>query len=49
MWSLDKQIEQNAMALAELSATNRRLEATIAENEDLHRQLLVQAPSAGRG
>ncbi len=31
----------------ELSEANRRLEATLAENEGLHRQLLVQAREAG--
>ncbi|MEY9845858.1 sensor histidine kinase [Streptacidiphilus sp. MAP5-3] len=34
-------------ALAEVSATNRRLEATLAENAALHEQLLAQARAAG--
>src|SRR5258708_15851907 len=47
LWERDEQIAQHRQALAELSAANRRLEATIAENEGLHRQLLVQAREAG--
>jgi signal transduction histidine kinase len=43
----EQQVEQHGKSLAELSAVNRRLEATIAENEGLHRQLLVQAREAG--
>src|SRR5258708_10451200 len=46
LWERDEQIAQHRQALAELSAANRRLEATIAENEGLHRQLLVQAREA---
>jgi signal transduction histidine kinase len=50
MWLLhdrDEQVAQHQRALAELSAANRRLEATIAENEGLHQQLLVQARETG--
>jgi signal transduction histidine kinase len=50
MWLLherEQQIEQHQKSLAELSEVNRRLEATIAENEGLHRQLISQAREAG--
>jgi signal transduction histidine kinase len=50
MWLLherEQRIAQNSKSLAELSEVNRRLEATIAENEGLHRQLLVQARETG--
>jgi signal transduction histidine kinase len=50
MWLLhdrEEQVVQHREALQELSAVNRRLEATIAENEGLHRQLLTQAREAG--
>jgi signal transduction histidine kinase len=47
LWEREEQIAHNQTALAELSATNQRLEATIAENEALHRQLLVQARESG--
>jgi signal transduction histidine kinase len=50
MWLLherEQRVEQHSRSLTELSAVNRRLEATIAENEGLHRQLLVQAREAG--
>jgi signal transduction histidine kinase len=43
----EQQVEQHGKSLVELSEVNRRLEATIAENEGLHRQLLVQAREAG--
>jgi signal transduction histidine kinase len=39
--------EERERALAEVSAANRRLEATLAENEALHEQLLAQARAAG--
>jgi len=42
--------EQNAWraeAMTKLTETNRKLEATLAENEGLHRQLLAQAREAG--
>jgi signal transduction histidine kinase len=42
--------EQNAWrseTMAKLTETNRKLEATLAENEGLHRQLLAQAREAG--
>jgi signal transduction histidine kinase len=47
LWEHDQQAARNQLALTELSAANRRLEATIAENETLHEQLLVQAREAG--
>jgi signal transduction histidine kinase len=50
MWLLhdrDEQVAHHQMAMAELSASNRRLEATIAENDSLHQQLLVQARESG--
>ena len=50
LWLLhdrEQQVEQHGKSLAELGEVNRRLEATIAENEGLHRQLLVQAREAG--
>jgi signal transduction histidine kinase len=47
LWQRDEQLVENQRALAELSAANRRLEATIAENEVLHRQLVTQAREAG--
>ena len=50
MWLLherEQQVERHSKSLAELSEVNRRLEATIAENEGLHRQLVVQAREAG--
>ncbi|HXT92351.1 MAG TPA: sensor histidine kinase [Trebonia sp.] len=50
MWLIherEQQIEQHKESLAELSEVNRRLEATIAENEDLHQQLVIQAREAG--
>jgi signal transduction histidine kinase len=50
MWLLhdrEQQVVQHRKSLTELSEVNRRLEATIAENEVLHRQLLTQAREAG--
>jgi signal transduction histidine kinase len=47
MGSLIWLLWQREAQLKELSAANRRLEATIAENDTLHRQLLVQAREAG--
>jgi signal transduction histidine kinase len=50
MWLLhdrEQQVEQHGKSLVELSEVNRRLKATIAENEGLHRQLLVQARETG--
>jgi hypothetical protein len=49
LWEHDQQAARNQRALAELGAANRRLEATIAENEGLHRQLVVHAREAGSG
>jgi len=50
MWLLherEQQVERHRKSLAELGEVNRRLEATIAENEGLHRQLVTQAREAG--
>jgi signal transduction histidine kinase len=47
LWDHDQQAARNQRALAELGAANRRLEATIAENEGLHQQLLANAREAG--
>jgi signal transduction histidine kinase len=47
LWARDEQIARHQQALTELRAANQRLEATIAENEGLHQQLLVQAREAG--
>ena len=44
---IEKAHDQRKRALDELSEANRRLEATLAENEGLHRQLLTQAREAG--
>jgi len=43
IWLMHVREEQ----VARLNAANRRLEATIAENDDLHQSLLVQAREAG--
>ncbi len=43
----EQEREQRLQALAELSRTNRLLEATLAENAGLHTQLLAQAREAG--
>jgi signal transduction histidine kinase len=43
----EQRVEQHSRSLTELSEVNRRLEATIAENEGLHRQLVSQAREAG--
>jgi signal transduction histidine kinase len=43
----EQQVVQHSKSLAELGEVNRRLETTIAENESLHQQLLVQARDAG--
>jgi len=47
LWDHDQQVARNQRALAELGAANRRLEATIAENDGLHQQLLAHAREAG--
>jgi len=47
LWTSDKQDQERKRALAELNEANERLEATIAENDGLHRQLLTQAREAG--
>jgi signal transduction histidine kinase len=47
LWEREQQLTRHRKSVAELSAVNRRLEATIAENEGLHRQLLVQARETG--
>jgi signal transduction histidine kinase len=43
----EQQNTQRRQALDEVSEANRRLEATLAENEGLHEQLLTQAREAG--
>ncbi|GGL30172.1 sensor histidine kinase [Planomonospora parontospora] len=43
----EREKEQREQVLAELSETNRRLEATLTENAGLHAQLLAQAREAG--
>lgn len=50
MWLIhdrEQQVVRHRNSLAELSEVNRRLEATISENEVLQRQLLAQAREAG--
>jgi signal transduction histidine kinase len=47
LWERDEQIAGHQRAHAELSETNERLKATIAENEALHHRLLAQAREAG--
>ena len=50
MWLIhdrEQQVVQHKKSLTELSEVNGRLEATIAENEVLHRQLIAQAREAG--
>ena len=47
LWEREQQLTRHRASVAELSEVNRRLEATIAENEGLHRQLLVQAREGG--
>jgi signal transduction histidine kinase len=47
LWERENQIELHQKSLAELRQANQRLEATIAENETLHQQLLIQAREAG--
>jgi signal transduction histidine kinase len=47
LWEHEQQAARNQRALAELESANRRLEATIAENEGLHQQLLANAREAG--
>src|ERR1700744_1402912 len=45
--SIESVHDQRKRALDELSEANRRLEATLAENAGLHKQLLIQAREAG--
>jgi signal transduction histidine kinase len=47
LWRSDNQDHERKQALADLNEANGRLVATIAENEDLHRQLISQAREAG--
>jgi signal transduction histidine kinase len=47
LWRSDNQDRERRQALADLNEANGRLVATIAENEDLHRQLIAQAREAG--
>ena len=46
-WVSDARNERRVQLVNELSETNRRLEATLAENAGLHEQLLTQAREAG--
>src|SRR5215475_13065401 len=46
-WRGDQHESEQEHTLAELSESNRRLEATLAENAGLHEQLMVQAREAG--
>jgi signal transduction histidine kinase len=46
-WVSDARNERRAQLVKELSETNRRLEATLAENAGLHEQLVTQAREAG--
>ncbi|WP_405163312.1 sensor histidine kinase [Nocardia sp. NBC_01499] len=46
-WHSGMQDEQRRQALVELSAANKRLEATLSENAGLHEQLLSQARAGG--
>jgi signal transduction histidine kinase len=47
LWEREQQLTRHRESVAELSEVNRRLEATITENEGLHQQLLAQAREAG--
>ncbi len=47
LWRSDRQDHERRRALADLNEANGRLVATIAENEELHRQLIAQAREAG--
>jgi signal transduction histidine kinase len=47
LWEREQQIARHKQSLDELSEVNRRLQATIGENEALHQQLLTQAREAG--
>jgi signal transduction histidine kinase len=47
MWTADEQSKQRKLALEKVNETNRRLEATLAENTRLHAQLIDQAREAG--
>ncbi len=46
-WGQSKNEYERDQALEDVSAANRRLEATLAENAGLHQQLLAQAREAG--
>lgn len=45
--AMDLQLDEQRRAVARLAESNRRLEAALAENAQLHAQLLVQAREAG--
>jgi signal transduction histidine kinase len=47
LWAREEQVARHKQSLVELGEANLRLEATISENEVLHRQLLIQAREAG--
>ncbi|MFG1810106.1 sensor histidine kinase [Streptomyces sp. NPDC049040] len=46
-WDADRKNQERIAALAQVREANRRLQATLAENAGLHRQLVVQAREAG--
>jgi len=46
-WDADRKSEERRVALEQVREANRRLEASMAENAGLQRQLLVQAREAG--
>lgn len=46
-WNGGKRIAEREQTLHRLSEANRKLEASVAENAELHEQLLVQARGAG--
>ncbi|NJP48143.1 sensor histidine kinase [Actinacidiphila epipremni] len=46
-WDAEQKDQQRESALGQVREANRRLQATLAENAALHRQLLVQAREAG--
>ncbi|HEX7349499.1 sensor histidine kinase [Brachybacterium sp.] len=45
--AMDLQLDEQRRALARIAESNRRLESALAENAQLHAQLLVQAREAG--
>lgn len=47
VWRMDNRGDERERALHEITEANRRLEASLAENEELHRRLVAQAREAG--